>query len=59
MTPDQWTTRFAEVSAELERIAAAKGGNPDDNVSECEGALLEELDEPEFTAGQQSREGAW
>lgn len=43
MTPEQWKRLFAEVSAELARLAEGKE-NPDEDLSPREIELLEELE---------------
>lgn len=57
MTPADWQLRFASVSNELLRLAADKLSNPDENVSEHEGVLLEELDDLELQAAAMVRAG--
>jgi hypothetical protein len=57
MTPADWHVRYLAVSAELAHLAAGKLHRPDENVSEHEGALLEELDDLELTAAAMVRAG--
>ena len=57
MTPADWQRRYLEVSRELAQLAKGKLHNPDENVSEHEGALLEELDDLELQAAAMVRAG--
>ena len=57
MNATDWQACYVNVSNELLWLAKGKLHNPDENVSEREGALLEELDELELTAAAMLRAG--
>ena len=56
MTPADWQRRFMEVSAELAHLVD-NDARPGDEVTDREGALLEELDDLELQAAAMVRAG--